>query len=234
MPGVECFVARNEHGTFCIPRSSAHRRAALTVLHGKVYEPETIAFIQEHSGKGDVVHAGTYFGDFLPAISRTCHGHIWAFEPNIENYRCAQMTVQMNGLTNVTLTHAGLGDASGTKRLMTNDERGRALGGGSRFLDSQFSGDTTPDVNSVEESTVLSVDEFVSADRDVSLIHLDVEGYEQRALGGAQETITRHRPILILESLPDQDWFEENILSKGYRPMEDVHRNTVLSYSPEA
>jgi hypothetical protein len=42
-------------------------------------------------GKKDIVPAGAYFGDFLPALSN-CGDDVgvWAFEPNVENYTCAE------------------------------------------------------------------------------------------------------------------------------------------------
>ena len=53
--------------------------------------------------------------------------------------------------------------------------------------------------------------------RNVSIIQLDVEGFEQPALKGAMTTIARCRPILILETLADHTWFTERILCLGYR-----------------
>lgn len=35
------------------------------ILSGKVWEPDTIEFILDHSHGGDIIHAGTYFDDFI-------------------------------------------------------------------------------------------------------------------------------------------------------------------------
>ena len=83
--------------------------------HGKLESP--IAFMREYCGGGDIIHAGTYFGDFLPGISDALRegAMVWAFEPNSENYRCARITIELNGLHDrVKLTHAALGSSEGT------------------------------------------------------------------------------------------------------------------------
>jgi hypothetical protein len=37
---------------------------------------------------------------------------------------------------------------------------------------------------------------------NISIIHLDLEGFEEYALRGARKTIERYRPLLILETVP--------------------------------
>ena len=65
---VDCTLCENEFGRYAVPLSSRHRPAAQAVLAGGVWERETIDCIRAHPER-DVVHAGTYFGDFLPALS---------------------------------------------------------------------------------------------------------------------------------------------------------------------
>ena len=67
---LTCHVSSNEFGIFCIPASSAHRPASRAVINHNVWEPDTIKCISRGAGDGDVVHAGSYFGDFLPALSK--------------------------------------------------------------------------------------------------------------------------------------------------------------------
>jgi len=185
------------------------------VFRGDVHEPRTIDFVVSHCKDGDIVHAGAYFGDFLPALSRACipGAKIWTFEPNPENYRCALITLDINGLRNVELTNAALGERQDSLVMLTIDAKGSPLGGGSRILapGSAASPEATATVPSV------AVDEVVPPDRRVSVIQLDVEGYEQQALAGALGTIQRCLPVIVVETLPADDWLSENILRLGYR-----------------
>jgi hypothetical protein len=69
-----------------------------------------LAFLQENCQSGDIVHAGPYFGEFLPALADVAD-NVWAFEPKEENYRCAVITQMINQLHNVELHNAALGES---------------------------------------------------------------------------------------------------------------------------
>ncbi len=84
LEALKCKVSYNKYGGYCVPLSSCHRPAALKILSNDVYEPKTIEYILSNCNNGDVIHAGTYFGDFLPALAKglASDAKIWAFEPN--------------------------------------------------------------------------------------------------------------------------------------------------------
>ena len=224
---LRCRIAYNRYGGYCVPLSSQHRPAAQAVLGGGVYEPQTIEYLSARCGSGDIVHAGTYFGDFLPALSKSVADGacVWAFEPNEENYRCALITLAINDLHNVRMTHAALGAEGAAGELITTDAGGRALGGGSRLWT-----EGPAAVDSLQSVPLLALDDVIPTDRQVSIIHLDVEGYEERALMGALRTIERCRPTLVLETVPERSWLAESILALGYRIGPKLHLNTVLKF----
>jgi len=197
------------------------------ILKGDVFEPETIKYMMEHAGEGDIVHAGTFFGDFLPALSRAIHkdGHIWAFEPNSENYRCAQITMILNGISNVHLINSGLGAKSSRAEMLIADNKGRGLGGSSKIV---VSGIEKPGMESIN---IVALDEVIPQDRRISILQLDVEGYEEQALKGAMKVIERCRPILILEddhNVTRGIWFKNNILPLGYKISGKLHYNALV------
>lgn len=232
LTALKCRVSYNKYGGYCVPESSRHRPAAQKILANSIYEPRTIEFMRANCGDGDIVHAGTYFGDFLPALSAACKSgsKVWAFEPNPENYCCAKITLEINGLDNVMLTNAGVGAERALLRVMTKDSQGRALGGSSRII-----ADTEPNDLGSEAIQIVTVDETVGNNRNVSIIQFDVEGHEKEALTGALDTIRRCHPILILEDLPESsliesDWFYQNILNLGYHKSIDIHGNKVFTY----
>jgi FkbM family methyltransferase len=187
-------VAYNEYGAYCLPRAALHRPACQAVLNGDVWERETIAFMSANCANADIVHAGTFFGDFLPALSRAAGagGKIWAFEPSSANHYCAKTTICLNNLWNIELLNAALGSASSRIGFSTVNAQGKALGGASHF----------DPAGGTETVTQVRIDDVVPVSRQVAILQLDVEGYEREALRGGQETIRRCRPIIILETVP--------------------------------
>ncbi len=194
-----------------------------------MWEPNTLDLMRAADPEGDIVHAGTFFGDFIPALARSRDegARVWAFEPSRENYQCAQITILLNHLENVVLSHAALDANSGRALLATSDTDGLALGGGSHLVSASAQADTA----SSEEVPLLSVDDVVPGDRRVAVIQLDVEGHEQEALTGAMRTITRCRPLIVLETMPAESWFAEHLSPCGYRVAGALDQNTVLRHA---
>lgn len=223
---LRCVVAYNRHGGYCVPRRAMHRPCAQAILRGEEFEPETVEVLRRHASAGDVVHAGTFFGDMLPATARACTtgGRVWAFEPNRESHRCASVTMAINGLDNVTLTNAALGATTGEALLRVADASGTPLGGRSELV-------AALDARSAEHGypvPVVRIDDVVPDDRRVTLIHLDVERSEPQALAGALRTIRRCLPALVLETVPDPAWLAEHLAPLGYRTAGRIGPNTLL------
>lgn len=70
---------------------------------------------------------------------------------------------------------------------------------------------------------------------DVDLICLDVEGHEPKALKGAQETIDRYRPVVVVEYKPSilqrndiEGWLDPWLEENSYEVAEEIGRDKVL------
>ena len=220
-------IAYNKYGAYCMPASSQHRTLNQKILKGDVFEPDTIEYMADNVKEGDIIHAGTFFGDFIPALSKAVskEAKIWAFEPNPESYRCSQITMILNDVQNVSLLHAGLGDKKSKIELTTKNKKGVSLGGSSSINSASKSSGTT------EEIQIETIDETIPNDRSVSIVQLDIEGFEKQALMGALATIKRCRPILVIEDdhgFTKSDWFKDNILSLNYKRDKKVHYNQIV------
>lgn len=174
-------------GTFFVPKYAAHRQAATEIMQGRLYEPKThelIAGLLKHR-PGDMIHAGTFFGDMLPTFARACPGTVFAFEPVMENYILAKLCLQANDLENVVLFNAGLSEDVSVARINTGQDGGTHRGGGSKISDrGQLTG-------------LMAIDHLQQT--NISIIQLDVEGHELLALQGAQKTIEANAPIIMIE-----------------------------------
>ena len=108
---------------------------------------------------------------------------------------CAE-TIRLNDLGNVALFNVALGERPGSALLATSSAGHVPLGGGSRIVDAG----KVDGWGEVEEVELLTLDDVIGEDRDVSAIHLDIENREQQALAGGMCTIQRCRPQLVLET----------------------------------
>ena len=174
-----------EGDAFFLPRYAEHRPAVTEMLAGRRYEPATHVLMERllRARPGDLIHAGTFFGDMLPTFARACRGTVLAFEPVLENYVLAKLCVQENGLDNVVMVNAGLAEAVGTARIDTGEERHR--------------GGTSEIAETGQPTALLPIDAF--GREAVAVIQLDVEGHELSALRGAGRTLAASRPFVLVE-----------------------------------
>lgn len=219
---LQCAIAYNKYGGYCVPMSTYFAPAEHSILSGEVYEQETIDFIAQNCRGGDIIHAGAFFGDFLPALAQACAdgARVWAFEPNPHSYRCALITTVINDLGNVTLTNAGLGAEEGQFPMQVT--RGAA----NKVLESD---DVGADAEHVIQVPIVRIDDVVPSDRKVTILQLDVEGFEKPALSGALATIRRNKPILILERAPKEGWLDKELVELGYKYAGSACHNTIFS-----
>lgn len=213
--------AVNEYGNYHIPEGLEHRPAARLALAGKVYESETIRFMRAHAGTGDIIHAGTFFGDFLPALSQALASGatLWAFEANPGNFEAARQTIRLNGLKNVTLVNAALSNSDRALKFRTRDDSGQPLGGLSHVTEQGGPGVVTVEAAMLDYAVPLA--------RRVSILQLDVEGHERQALKGAYHIIHRWQPILILENMGQLHWLNRTFRGVTYTRIGKLHGNDV-------
>lgn len=224
--GIPFLLAHNHFGKYCIPLIFKGRGEAKALIEGGVWELETLEFLRQHVGDGDVVHAGTFFGDMLPGLSSACceKGKVWAFEPNEIGYLASRMTLDINHISNVVLSNEALGEREGAENMLVRNTNGHNLGGRCRI-----ESDMNHPAQLTDQVRVTALDQVIPSHRRVSMIHLDVEDYEHQALKGALALIRRDRPLIVLETVPKQPWFEQVSLKElGYRVLRKVDGNTAF------
>lgn len=180
-----------------VPMAAAHRPAVEAFLQGKYFEGFSHRAFKHILTKrgGNAVHAGAFFGDMLHTLS--CYAEtVYAFEPVLDNYILAKKNCADLGLQNVFLLNAALGAGPGFATMKTYTDSGEFRGGAASIVrhKNRESG--------LERVPVLALD-TLGLD-NISLLHLDIEGYESVALDGAKELIARCKPIVLLEDTPQQ------------------------------
>jgi FkbM family methyltransferase len=217
--GIETTAVQFDGAEYFVPGYAHHRPVCRKILTGEYAEPDLHAFVERLMARGgSMIHAGTFFGDMLPAFSRKTPSRLIAFEPAIENYLLAHATVEANALDNVMLVHAGLGRQAGTMLLETSGVDGTHRGGSSRLFEDEDHQFVRP-----QRTTVLAIDQF-RVD-DLVLIQLDVEGFELEVLRGARRTLRTLEPVVVVEDL--QRKCGPFLRRMGYEPQGRVSGNLV-------
>lgn len=207
---------------YCLPRGS--RKPAVQMLRsGAQWEPGTHSYIadylRETNRKGDIVTMGLFLGDFLPHMSKLAgpDHRVWGFEPNPVNFALAKGTIFENGLKNAFVSNIGGGDADGSLEFCL--EKNNVPCGGQCGFQNMYGCTKKMDV------PVKKLDDVIPAGRSVSVIHLDVEGYEKYVMLGARRIINENRPLVIAENGRRQE-IVDLMASMGYTLGDTLEANS--------
>ena len=179
----------NKYGSYCIPLSSLYTLTSSAIFKGKVHEPSTIEYILKNAGDHDIIHAGCGFGDFLPALSKLRGKTIFTFEPNRENYLCAKKTIALNNLKNIKISKYALGNKKNPTAKLRVYKNGLPLGPRSEI----HKNSNTLNKSDFDSVKIATLDSLIPPSKKISLIHLDLEGYEEFALKGAKRIIEKNK-----------------------------------------
>jgi FkbM family methyltransferase len=174
----------------------AHWEDRQTYFLGRWYDTETQAFVHEHVHEGDVVvdigaNRGVF--TFLAAYRVGIRGHVYSFEPNPYYADMIRQEIAENSIGNVTVIQAGLSETNGVFSLSVPiRSAGEATFGQTNYAPSELR---------VVQCKVAKGDEYL-ADKDPTLIKIDVEGYECKTLRGLRETLTKNKPVVLTEAIP--------------------------------
>lgn len=194
-PEFDHFTCANEYGLYCVPREFAGRDVPNMLRVGDVYEAKTLAFLRRIARGGDIVSGGAFVGDFFPALSEALADGalLHSFEPNPISYQAALRTVGLNGLENVMFSQVAVGEKPATLPLQVTRGGKTAMAARAKIVDDTDKAGTI-------EVPVVTLDALVPADRNVTVLHLDIEGQEMAAIMGAKALIKRCKPVIVLEA----------------------------------
>jgi FkbM family methyltransferase len=140
------------------------------------------------------VDVGANFGIYslLGARIVGANGKVFAFEPIPKLCALLRSNAQHNDLSALTVNEMALGETSGMASLSLHADEGRSS---LRPMDGEVVG--TIDVR------IATLDQEISPDLTVSVVKLDVEGFELAVLKGATRILSRDRPVILFENNPD-------------------------------
>jgi len=172
----------------------------------------TLSILDRFLNEGDVfVDVGAYVGFFSLYASYKVgnSGEVISFEPNPESYKVLMENLKINGINNVRAFNFALGSKEYFAELTmpygkTPSESTLMDEKGKKFKVRVVRFDDIIDKLGIEK---------------VSMIKIDVEGWENEVLGGMTETIKRFKPILLVEKSPLFLLGYNYLISLGYKPL---------------
>ncbi|TMB62589.1 MAG: FkbM family methyltransferase [Chloroflexi bacterium] len=176
-----------------------------SIFYRGVYEHGTVRRFRALLRPGQVVldvgaHVGQY--SMLAAAAVGPSGTVVAFEPEDDLRARLSANAERNGFTNVRALAIALSDRDGRSRFQPSPPGNRGMG---RI--------TTHGTREIIVARLDALFPTLGLDR-LDILKLDVEGAELPALRGAEGTITRYRPALIVEASA------ANARAFGYGPAE--------------
>ena len=139
-----------------------------------------------------VIDVGTNIGETLLNFAKiNTEGRNIGFEPVPHLYEIAKRNIALNEFKNIELVNKGL---SSTYEVLSFHDVSENNSGGT-FLTRENNSDANRSVEAVR------LDEFVKRNGidNISLIKIDVEGFEMEVLKGASATLHSFKPVLFVE-----------------------------------
>ena len=163
------------------------------IAAGHPWERHLLELFERHVEPGSVVvEVGAHMGAHTVPMARLAGpwGRVYAFEPQRKIYRELHHNLALNGVTNVVTLRYAVG-AGKTRIIEMNpavagNEGGTGVGAGG------------------DRAELRALDGF--GFERVSLLKIDVEGYENEVIDGAVDTIRRNRPVIVLEIAGGEDY----------------------------
>jgi FkbM family methyltransferase len=155
------------------------------------YELAMLEFIRDNIPKGVMVDVGANIGNHTLFLAKYCATEVIAFEPFPDTCKLLESNILQNVIpVNVKAYCVALSNEQ--KFVKMKSVEGNA--GMNKICDD---GNITV--------SVCKFDDYYSGTEPLTLIKLDCEGYEEKALMGMIETIKKHQPALFIECQTEKE-----------------------------
>ncbi|MFA6007417.1 MAG: FkbM family methyltransferase [Candidatus Shapirobacteria bacterium] len=155
---------------------------------GKFEKYETELFLNQLKKDSVVVDVGANIGYYtLLAAGRV--KKVYAIEPDKKCFEILKKNVEENNLKNVVLINKAASDKK-EKKYLVRDKNNQ---GNSKISD-----------NNGEIILTETLDNMLKNEQKISLIKVDVQGWEPQVISGAKRTIKKWQPTIFLEYTPGE------------------------------
>lgn len=162
------------------------------ILNNGVFEPYSTALVQQLVKPDMIVgDVGANFGYYTLQFGRLVgqNGYVYAFEP-VDRYRIRLLEhLKLNNITNVEVINKALSNKIGKAQISVGECSGT------------FHWCVPKDAEEVQEVFITTFDTFVEERKiqKLDFLKVDLDGHEPMFLEGAQNTLTKFKPIMLIE-----------------------------------
>lgn len=191
-------------------------------LYGEWCESEVALFAELLRPDSNVVEVGAHIGLHTVPLSKIVHqGLVVCFEPQRILFQMLCANCALNSRTNVHGYNCAVSASGGTLEVASTDYAVR-WNYGAFSLDRGFDTEGRfPGRTATESITCFRLDEAPMIGRldAISLLKIDVEGFEAEVLKGAAGVLSRHRPMIFIENNKEEkgDLLIALLREYGYR-----------------
>lgn len=169
------------------------------------YEGGMLDYIKANVPKGLMIDCGANIGNHTLYLAKYCATNVIAFEPFPETFAVLVQNIQQNKFLNITAIPEGLSNEvkETTMSLASENNVGMAK------IDE--AGKVYARLNVLDEML-----ETGGLMERITLIKIDCEGHEEKALQGMMKTIAEHKPALFVECQTEKEF---NVVSSLLSPL---------------
>jgi FkbM family methyltransferase len=157
------------------------------LVFGKAARNETLKFVTQFRTAVDIgAHVGISVHQWAPLFE-----HVHAFEPMVDHFECLELNTAK--FSNVTRHNCAMSNQSA---MLNGAYRSMKNSGSFQLVDDEFVAVNHKKAK-IYDIPSRKLDEFEL--ESVDLVKIDVEGWEFEVLRGAEQTIRRCKPVLMVE-----------------------------------
>lgn len=188
-----------------------------SILDNGVFELESTELVQKFIKPGMIVaDIGANFGYYTLQFGRLVgkSGYVYAFEP-VDRYRIRLLEhLKMNNIINVEVINKALSNKQGKAQIFVGECSGT------------FHWCSQQRAEEVQEVLITTLDTFVKENKiqKLDFLKVDLDGHEPMFLEGAQNTLTKLKPIVLIE------FCQYSLYAAGYQGWELADQLESLGY----
>jgi FkbM family methyltransferase len=184
---------------------------------------ESIFIIHYLTDKDLFIDVGSNHGHYTMIASGICDSKSISIEPVEKTFDRLKMNIGLNNLKNVKLFNIGISDTEGELFISNN------MGSMNRIIKRGLN-------DNCELIKVTTLDKLLISEKNISLIKIDVEGYEKQVLLGCTEILKNPNLNVIIIELNDSnqqyDYNETETISilkeNGFLPYKYIYPDNLL------